>query len=140
MITLGSLVLNNQKGGIIKNCYGYGLNHQDGVNYGGALCRNNFGEIDSCYTAILRYDTYWSGGSSAIGSAIAGRNSGTIRNCYYLNQSSASVRGINGTDVTGQAESKSESELKELAGILGSAFKKDYDEPINDGYPILSWQ
>lgn len=146
MLRLGGLVLSNMEGASIRNCYCTGMSLNEGPEYGGALCRNNRGEIDSCYIVISSYSVQrWFGPGDEYkysGSAIAGGNatSGTIRNCYYLNHSSEKMGGIDGKDVIGQAESKSESELKELAGVLGSAFKKDYDEPINDGYPILNWQ
>ena len=55
---------------------------------------------------------------------------------YYVNYHS--VNGGNGTIVAG-CEFKSEEKMKNIAKILGNAFKEDIKN-INNGYPILNWQ
>lgn len=52
-------------------------------------------------------------------------------NCYYNSENPQSAL----TGITG----KSSAELKELAGMLGTAYAAD-DRGINGGYPVLSWQ
>ena len=59
---------------------------------------------------------------------------GRVENCYSLENV---VNGGNGRDITG-IEIKSSQELKNLASILGSAYKSDTNK--NNGYPILDWE
>lgn len=138
---IGGIASKNETEGIIENCYNTGKTSSTFADIGGIVDQNK-GKVNNCYsTAIL------SPGYCNIGSVV-GLNMGTVSNCYYLN---SDVQGIGGeysqslghstsSDVKGQTEYKSEQQLKSLYETLGTAFKADYDTPINNGYPILSWQ
>ncbi|MCI7497867.1 MAG: GLUG motif-containing protein [Oscillospiraceae bacterium] len=93
--------------GEIYNCYNTGTISGDG--YAGGIC-GNIGEnlIHFCYNAGKV------SGSTAIG-GICGRiyNVGTVSNCYYSNEI-CSVGGINGNDISGQAEGISTDELCDI--------------------------
>ena len=57
-------------------------------------------------------------------------------NCYFNDANTDGGCNLDSTGLT----AKTSDELKDLAGTLGSGFRADLDEPINNGYPILSWQ
>lgn len=57
-------------------------------------------------------------------------------NCYFNDANTDGGCNLDSTDLT----AKTSGELKALASTLGSGFRADLDEPINGGYPILSWQ
>ena len=57
-------------------------------------------------------------------------------NCYFNDANTDGGCNLDSTGLT----AKTSDELKDLAGTLGSGFRDDLAEPINNGYPILSWQ
>ena len=85
-------------------------------------------------------------GTQAQGGVISQRNSGgtlNLSNNYWLSTCGPS-NGIAWDNVLQRAHNnnmtpKTATQLKNLAGTLGSAFKKDTSNK-NNGYPILSWQ
>jgi len=118
--------------GTISDCYNNGS--ISSYQSGGIVGANKLGTVKKCYNLgeIVVKGTY--------GGIIGGNTDGTVENCYYLN--TACTGGINGADIAGQAEVKTEAELKsaDMLTLLGNAFTADYAIPINSGYPILSWQ
>ena len=72
-------------------------------------------------------------------------NERNVENCYYL--TNTAIGGIQGQDVEGQAESKTEEDMKNttdksFVDILNNGennWKADIENK-NKGYPILSWQ
>lgn len=85
-------------------------------------------------------------GTQAQGGVISQRNSGgtlNLSNNYWLSTCGPS-NGIAWDNVLQRAHNnnmtpKTATQLKNLAGTLGTAFKKDTSNK-NNGYPILSWQ
>ena len=100
---------NNDANAKIKNCYNTGT--LDGDFSGGICGANMNGSISECYNAGKVSSR------STVGS-ICGMNSGTIANCYnskYI----CSIGGINGSDITGQAEGISMEELCNITALPG---------------------
>ncbi len=96
--------------------------------------------VENCYnigkTIIEGADTAPRNGG--IAGAVTTNTGATIKNSYWL--SSASLTGAGDADTTTlEIYEKNESQMKNIASSLGSAFKKDTNN-INNGYPILSWQ
>ena len=93
---------------------------------------SNKDTYENCYAAGAVSNT--GSTSNAYGFAYSYPTSGyTFTNCYY---NKANAKGCNRTGVDGKASD----ELKALAGTLGNGFQADLADPINGGYPILSWQ
>ena len=125
-------------GGTITNCYNTGT--VSGVTFGfGGVCGQNYGTIKNCYnTGTVSCPNYKIGG-------VCGSNSKTITNCYYL--SGTADGGIMGSDdVTGSAESKTETQFKsgEVALLLNGgktdgtqAWYQNLSEQSGDAYPVL---
>ena len=86
--------------GTISNCYNSGIVSGTGTEYAyvGGVCGYNDGSISNCYNS----GTVIGGGYSIGG--VCGYNYGTISDCYYLE--GTAIGGINGSDVSGQAEVK----------------------------------
>ena len=83
-------------GGTISNCYNTEtISGHEGV---GGVCGENYSTISNCYNSGIV------SGDWVVGS-VCGRNYDTISNCYYLQGTAEG--GINGSDVSGQAEVKS---------------------------------
>ena len=85
-------------GGTISNCYNAGTvsGTGEGYTYVGGVCGHNRGTISNCYNSgtLSETDEYsYAGG-------VCGLNDGSISNCY------TATGGINGNDVSGQAEVK----------------------------------
>ena len=100
---------NNDANAKIKNCYNTGT--LDGDFSGGICGANMNGSISECYNAGKVSSR------STVGS-ICGMNRGTIANCYnskYI----CSIGGINGSDITGQAEGISMEELCNITALPG---------------------
>ena len=57
-------------------------------------------------------------------------------NCYFNDANTDGGCNLDSTGLT----AKTSDELKALASTLGDGFRDDLAEPINGGYPILSWQ
>lgn len=124
-------------GGTITNCYNTGT--VSGVTFGfGGVCGQNYGTIKNCYnTGTVSCPNYKIGG-------VCGSNSKTITNCYYL--SGTANGGILGSDVTGSAESKTETQFNsgEVALLLNGgttdgsqAWYQNLSEQSGDAYPVL---
>ena len=98
---IGGVCGNNY--GTISNCYNSGT--VNGNNNIGSVCGSNssYGTISNCYNSGTVI-----GGGYCIGS-VCGYNHGTISNCYYLQDTATG--GINGNDVSGQAEVKTAEEF-----------------------------
>ena len=82
--------------GTISNCYNTGT--ISGYEEVGGVCGENYSTISNCYNSGIV------SGDWVVGS-VCGRNYDTISNCYYLQGTAEG--GINGNDVSGQAEVKS---------------------------------
>ena len=126
---IAATITNN---GVVKNCYNTGkVTGISSSNVGGVvgymMSENN--QILNCYNIgfVTAEDNL---GGGVLGFMLAGR----VENCYSLENV---VNGGNGRDITG-IEIKSSQELKNLASILGSAYKSDTNK--NNGYPILDWE
>ena len=100
---------NNDANAKIKNCYNTGT--LDGDFSGGICGANMNGSISECYNAGKVSSR------STVGS-ICGMNSGTIANCYN-SKDICSIGGINGSDITGQAEGISMEELCNITALPG---------------------
>ena len=100
---------NNNANAKIKNCYNTGT--LDGDFSGGICGANMNGSISECYNAGKVSSR------STVGS-ICGMNSGTIANCYN-SKDICSIGGINGSDITGQAEGISMEELCNITALPG---------------------
>ncbi len=155
---IGGICGNNNLG-VIKECYNIGNVTTETTNAGGIVGSINGGSIENCYNvgnitgtgtniggiiglgsgnseASNSYNIGYITSSNNNGGGIIGYNQSIdILNCYYLINS---VNGGNGRIVAG-CEFKSEEEMKNIAKILGNAFKEDIKN-INNGYPILNWQ
>ena len=82
--------------GTISNCYNSGK--VNGSYYVGGVCGYNYGSISDCYNSGKVNGSYYVGG-------MCGQSySGTISNCYYLEDTADG--GIYGSDKSGQAEAK----------------------------------
>ena len=123
--------------GTITNCYNTGT--VSGVTFGfGGVCGQNYGTIKNCYnTGTVSCPNYKIGG-------VCGSNSKTITNCYYL--SGTADGGILGSDVTGSAESKTETQFKsgEVALLLNGgttdgsqAWYQNISAQSGDACPVL---
>lgn len=132
----------------ITNCYNTGT--VQSAQDAGGIVGNSTGSggkttISNCYN-IGSISSNRTNGIGAVGGILAGNNSNqgsTLTNNYWLSTSGPSY-GIGWNQVSGVgtntgSTSKSATEIKNLTGTLGSAFKKDTSNK-NNGYPILSWQ
>lgn len=82
--------------GTISNCYNTEtISGHEGV---GGLCGENYSTISNCYNSGIV------SGDWLVGSVCGDNWDGTISNCYYLQGTAEG--GINGNDVSGQAEAK----------------------------------
>lgn len=147
--------------GYIMNCYNAG-NVTGGNNVGG-ICGDSSGYLINCYNtgSILSTDTgnykmaagIANGGkvfascynigkvSGASDTCNLGGISSSVENSIYDNCYSLKTDAV-GATVSGDVEgavSKSETEMKSIASVLGTGYVED-SENINQGYPILKWQ
>ena len=119
-----------------ENCYFSG--NVDAKNYAGGFIGylNSSTSKPHAYTNCYTSGTVTGGTNKAYGFAYSYASTGyNFTNCYY---NSINANGCNKTDAAITA--KTSGELKALASTLGNGFRADLDEPINGGYPILSWQ
>ena len=86
--------------GTISNCYNTGSVSGNGNKDVGGVCGFNEGTISDCYNSGNVSGT---GEYTKVG-GVCGSSIGTISNCYYLEGTAEG--GINGSDVSGQAEVK----------------------------------
>ena len=78
---------------------------------------------------------------SSVKGGIVGVSDSTVTNCYYLE--GTATGGINGADVTGQAEVRTSAEMKTdtfLALLNNGESNWKIVAGVNSGYPILYWQ
>lgn len=74
-------------------------------------------------------------------SAPTGSLSAASKSNYWLTGSYTKAVGVDAGGVLAKTIEKSATDLKGLAPTLGSSFKDDQPtNPINEGYPILTWQ
>jgi len=152
----GEVIANGEVGGIaghnteiIENSYNTGDITGKSSSYTGGIVGINGGGIENCYNiGKIRGNGQVGGiagfssgviengynigditGNGSFVGGIVGLNGGTINNCYYL-QGTSSAMGV----------SKTSEELKEIYDTLGNQWKKDTNNIINNGYPILIWQ
>ena len=160
---LGNIQANSTVGGIlgigndnqIESCFNIGDVISGETNVGGIIGVLN-GEVINCYnignitgsgtnnggivglgTGESKVENTYSKGNitgQAGGGIVGFKESGTIKNSYYLENIISGNESINEG-----VKSVSDSLLKDIYTFLGDAFKQDIDN-INDGYPILSWQ
>ena len=115
----------------LSNCYNTGnVTGNDGV---GGVSGTSSSAMNSCHNiGNIRGNSYVGG--------ITGANGGTISNCYYLTGSATG--GINGNDVAGQAEAKSDVQFAsgEVAWLLQNGQTEQiWGQTIGtDDYPL--WQ
>lgn len=115
----------------LNNCYNAGdITGNESV---GGISGSNFGTINNCYNIGQV------AGNTQIG-GIAGIGGDAISNCYYLTGTAAG--GINGNDVAGKAEAKSDIQFAcgEVAWLLQNGQTEQvWGQTINtDSYPL--WQ
>ena len=128
----------------ILDCYNTGtLNasnaKNDASNIGGVVAfvkENVSSTIKNCYNVgqILIN----SGSSNRKGGIIGFTGKASLTNNYWLNTCGANY-GCGSTSDNTEAVSKTSSELKSLASILGTSYKTDSGNK-NQGYPILDWE
>ena len=89
--------------GTISNCYNSGT--VSGNNNVGGICGSNssYGSISNCYNSGTV------SGNNNVGGVCGYNPDGIISNCYYLQDTATG--GINGNDVSGQAEVKTAEEF-----------------------------
>ncbi|MCI7429311.1 MAG: hypothetical protein MSS84_00255 [Bacteroidales bacterium] len=149
-----------KNGGSLTNCYNTGPIY--GVNYIGGVCGMNSGSLTNCYnTGNVRgnetvggvcggtnggsftncYNTGNVQGNKNVG-GVCGRNDGNhpnFTNCYYL--SGTATGGINGADVEGSAEVKTQEQFGsgEVCYLLnGSSPYGEWGQQLGtDPYPVL---
>ena len=121
------------KTGTISNCYNTGTINGD-ENVGGVCGFSGDGSISNCYNS--RTVT----GSEGVGGVCGNNYSGTISNCYYLQGTAEG--GINGNDVSGQAEVKSAEQFTsgEVCWLLNGSSDENpvwFQSLDTDDYPVL---
>ena len=122
----------NFPGAVITNCYSTGI-IKGGENVGGVCGANTNASITNCHNVGSL------SGSTSVGS-VCGNNTGTISKCYYDNVK-CKIKGINGSDVSDQAEGKSTTQFQrgEVAYLLqGSQSEIVWGQTIGtDSYPVI---
>ena len=111
----------------VENCYNTGNIIGGGWYHGGitAYLSNQDALIKNCYST----GTVTGSGSAAV---IGKKDKGSVENLYYLSTA--------GTDANATAKTETEMKSADFVLALGAAFQKDMAEPINGGYPILTFQ
>ena len=122
----------NFPGAVITNCYSTSI-IKGGENVGGVCGANTNASITNCHNVGSL------SGSTSVGS-VCGNNTGTITKCYYDNVK-CTIKGINGSDVSGQAEGKSTTQFQsgEVAYLLqGNQSEIVWGQTIGtDSYPVI---
>ncbi len=124
----------------VTNCYNRGS--VEGSSDVGGVVGSADSSVANCYnTGSVEGDSSNVGG--VVGFAAAEFNY-SVTNCYWLDTafSGDGVGVTSGSVVVENVEGKSAGDMTSgtFASPLGSAFKEDYSTPINNGYPILTWQ
>ena len=131
-IHVGGVCGVNEGNATITNCYNTGTVGGKG-DVGGVCGWNIYGTIENCY------NTGQVSGTTCIGGVCGYNYSATITNCYYL--SGTATGGINGADVEGSAEVKTQEQFGsgEVCYLLnGSSPYGEWGQQlgVND-YPVL---
>ena len=131
----------------ISDCYNRGSieseSEKDSAGCGGIVGKtDSSGSIKNCYsTGTVKGKVGQTGGVSGIR---AESDASVYENNYYLegivNNSNGGISGDESSDEANKTYSKTQTELKSLAGMLGNMFTDDSENRINDGYPVLKWQ
>lgn len=137
-------VCGSNQGATLEDCYNTGAVIGTSLNSFGGVC----GENSSGCTIKNCYNTGAVSGKNSVG-RVCGKNSGTITNCYYL--SGTATGGINGADVAGLAEVKTQKQFGsgEVCYLLnGSRSEGTEENPLawyqnispssRDLYPVLT--
>lgn len=117
--------------GTISNCYNTEtISGHEGV---GGLCGENYSTISNCYNSGIV------SGDWVVGSVCGDNWDGTISNCYYLQ--GTATGGINGSDVSGQAEAKTAEQFAsgEVCWLLNEEQSEGaWGQKLDtDPYPVL---
>ena len=120
-----------ENNGTISNCYNTGT--ISGYEEVGGLCGYNNGTISNCYNSGIV------SGDWLVGSVCGDNWDGTISNCYYLE--GTATGGINGNDVSGQAEAKTAEQFAsgEVCWLLNEEQSEGaWGQKLDtDPYPVL---
>ncbi len=132
----GAVSGTNQVGGLVGYMYyagtvsnSYNSGQIAGTRYVGGITgwmNDSKAVVQNCYTV----GTVTGGQNTA--PAIGQKSSGAVTNLYNLD--------TNGNDPNSTAKTEEELKSAEFVALLGEPFISDMKLPINDGYPILSWQ
>lgn len=137
--------------GTIINCYNTGAVGNSSIKWVGGITgfNNALSTVRNCYDigAVQGYGQY---------NPIVGQNEGTdamgagVYNSYYREDlktyddngvyNSSTPVGAAYTDTLTGKKTTDEMKSADLVKALGSAFRADAATPLNDGYPVLSWQ
>ena len=130
--------------GMIKNCYHNGI--VNNVDCGGGIVGHI--TVGSYSGEAIVENCYHTGnmtGDSHLGSVVGYMNNEQIldgkicvKNCYALNSDCATTS--NGTADICNILSLTPNLLKMVAEDLGTAFVKNPDNSLNNGYPVFTWQ
>ena len=125
-------VCGSNTGATLEDCYNTGAVIGTALSSFGGVCGSNSTEsIKNCY------NTGAVSGNNNVG-GVCGKNSGTITNCYYL--SGTATGGINGADVKGSAEVKTQKQFGsgEVCYLLnGSSPYGEWGQQLGtDDYPV----
>ena len=121
--------------GTISNCYNSGI--VSGVSGVGGMCGENYeGTISNCYNS-----GNVNGNNDYVGGVCGLNDDGTISDCYYLESSAEG--GINGSDVSGQAEVKTAEQFAsgEVCWLLNGNSDQNpvwFQTLDTDDYPVLN--
>ncbi|RKJ70021.1 leucine-rich repeat domain-containing protein [Butyricicoccus sp. 1XD8-22] len=131
----GVVGCNNNSATVVESCYNIG-NITGTSIIGGVVGYNLSGTVKNCYnTSICIVSSNRVGG-------VVGYNDDSVENCYYLG--GVANGGINGSDVAGQAESKTEEEFAsgEVRDLLqGTQDPQVWYQTIGaDAYPRLAFE
>lgn len=124
----------------VENCYNKGDVYAINSYCGGVAGNGTCGKILNCYNTgniSNNNTTQYIGAIMAIGASPA--TGQEVKNCYYL--TGTCTGGINGADVTGQAEAKSSNDMKAstfvtLLNGTQNVWQQDTSN-VNGGYPIF---
>lgn len=119
----------------VSNCYNKGTINKEGKFFSGGIVASVYSttsQIVNCYNVGTVNGTYNYYAGAILGNSTS--NPFLTTNCYYLEGCAAAAR------YGSTSMSKEEMTDGTLLEALGDEFKADYDDPINDGYPIFTWQ
>ena len=136
---VGGLAGNLYNGGTISDCYNTGSVTATAASgmAGGIVGNFRYGTIKNVYTNVR--PTANTAGSVA-GKLEYSSGQKTLTQVYVPTGDLETVGNLSGCKIqNGQADAKTEDELKALAPTLGEKFAADA-KSINGGYPILAWQ